>query len=141
MRQFSISPKAIRVWKIELYFLLIVFSVLSGFFFAVYRPLGVIFEAAVLAAFFTAWLFYLPRRLRRHRITLNENAVMVQRGVFIRMTYVMPYPRLIYAQRYSTPLGRLFGLAGIRLKAARGALTLPLLEESDLKAILDLLSG
>ncbi len=79
---------------------------------------------------------YLPLYHRAWRMTADKNAVEVQSGVIIRVNRIMPYPRVIYTECYATPLGRLLGLEGIVLKAARTKLFLPELKRQEIKKII-----
>ena len=83
-----------------------------------------------------AWFWYFPRLQKSYRLTLSEEAVTLTRGVLIRRQYLLPCPRLIYVEQFSTPLAGLLGLRGIRLRAARGRLTVPALSKEDAAAFL-----
>lgn len=83
-----------------------------------------------------AWFWYFPRLQKSYRLTLSEEAVTLTRGVLIRRQYLLPCPRLIYAEQFSTPFMGLLGLRGIRLRAARGRLTVPALGKEDAAAFL-----
>ena len=52
----------------------------------------------------------------------------------------MPYKRMIYAQSFETPLARIFGIAAVRLKAARSYLLVAEIEKEAAQTIIDFLA-
>lgn len=88
--------------------------------------------AAVLTALLLFFLFwYLPRYFKSYEISFPSGAIVINRGVFIKTTHIMPFSRLVYAQSYATPLARAMGLAALSLKAARSAIIVPELNAAD----------
>lgn len=97
--------------------------------------------AAVLAVFLAIFLFwYLPRYFKSYEICFPSGAIVINRGVFIKTTHIMPFSRLVYAQSYATPLARAMGLAALSLKAARSAIIVPELNAADVDYFIDFLS-
>ena len=88
---------------------------------------------------FGIW-WYLPRFIRSYRIKLTDGAVIINRGVFIKTTHIMPYSRMIYTQTFITPIARLMGLEAFSLKAARSRITVPELLNEDADKILKMLA-
>ena len=68
---------------------------------------------------------YLPLFFKRYEILFQGEAIIVNYGVFIKFSHVMPYPRLIYAQTFATPLARIMGVTALSLKAARSRVIIP----------------
>lgn len=93
---------------------------------------------AVLLALFLFW--YLPRYFKSYEICFPSGAIVINRGVFIKTTHIMPFSRLVYAQSYATPLARAMGLAALSLKAARSAIIVPELNAADVDYFIDFLS-
>ena len=88
--------------------------------------------AAVLTALLAVFLFwYLPRYFNSYEIIFPSGAIVINRGVFIKTTHIMPFSRLVYAQSYATPLARAMGLAALSLKAARSVIIVPELNAAD----------
>ncbi len=97
--------------------------------------------AAVLAAALAVLLFwYLPRYFKSYEILFPKGAVIINRGVFIKTTHIMPFSRLVYAQSFATPLAKAMGLAGLSLKAARSSIIVPELNASDVNYFIDFLT-
>lgn len=94
---------------------------------------------AVLALFIIVW--YLPKFFNGYEIVFKGDAVIINYGVFIKFTHIMPYSRLIYAQSFATPLARVLKITAITLKAARGWVVLPELQNNDAFNIINSLSG
>lgn len=68
-----------------------------------------------------------------YEILFPKGAIIINRGIFIRTTHIMPFSRLIYVQSYSTPLAHSMGLAALSLKAARSSVIIPELPVSDVE--------
>mgnify|MGYP003290109396 CR=1 FL=1 len=135
-----LPEKTLTLWQIRF---TAVFAVLIGVlaFFLKYSkwlfiPISII---AALGAVFIIW--FLPLYFKSFIITVNDTAIKVSRGVFFKLTNIMPYPRLVFAQSFSTPVARRFGLTGVTLRAARGLLVIPEMNIDDAKVLLDGLSG
>ena len=135
-----LPEKTLTLWQIRF---TAVFAVLIGVlaFFLKYSkwlfiPIGTV---AVLGAVFIIW--FLPLYFKSFIITVDDTAIKVSRGVFFKLTNIMPYPRLVFAQSFSTPVARRFGLTGVTLRAARGLLVIPEMNIDDAKILLDGLSG
>lgn len=90
---------------------------------------GVILAAALLI--FVLW--YIPAYFASYEILFPKGAIIINRGIFIRTTHIMPFSRLIYVQSYSTPLAHSMGLAALSLKAARSSVIIPELPVSDVE--------
>lgn len=97
--------------------------------------------AAIFAALLAVFLFwYLPRYFKSYEILFPKGAVVINRGVFIKTTHIMPFSRLVYAQSYSTPLAKRMGLAALSLKAARSSIIIPELNAADVNYFIDFLT-
>lgn len=127
------------LWQIRIggagFILIIVlcgFSFLTGWLFL---------AAAVLTALLAVLLFwYLPRYFKSYEILFPKGAVVINRGVFIKTTHIMPFSRLVYAQSFATPLAKRMGLAALTLKAARSRIIIPELNASDVNYFIDFLT-
>lgn len=97
--------------------------------------------AAIFAALLAVFLFwYLPRYFKSYEILFPKGAVVINRGVFIKTTHIMPFSRLVYAQSYATPLAKRMGLAALSLKAARSSIIIPELNATDVNYFIDFLT-
>lgn len=70
-------------------------------------------------------LWYVPAIFKSYKISYINGAVVIEKGVIIKTTHVMPYSKMIYTQSITTPLAKLFGLSAITLKAARSRIFIP----------------
>ena len=89
------------------------------------------FTFAVITAAAVFW--YIPAYFASYEILFPKGAIIINRGIFIRTTHIMPFSRLIYVQSYSTPLAHSMGLAALSLKAARSSVIIPELPVSDVE--------
>ncbi len=85
-------------------------------------------------------IFYLPVFFKSYKIELKGDAVIINYGVIIKISHIMPYSRLIYAQSFATPLARLFGMAMVTLKAARSWVIVPEMQRETADRIINYLS-
>ena len=80
---------------------------------------------------------YIPFYFKSYKITIDTEFISISKGVFIKRTNIMPFPRLVYAQSYSTPLSSLFNMKILLLKAARSWLLIPELENNTAQLLLE----
>lgn len=137
---FSVPKKTKILWQLRFAAVVMIlcaavasFSPLSKW---LWLPCGIIGLLGILLIF-----VYLPAYFANCRITVGDDAVMVTRGVFIRTTHIMPYPRMIYVQSYTTPAATALGLCGVTLKAARGIMVIPEMEKENAEMLLAGISG
>ena len=101
----------------------------------------VLIGTAVVAAILVFLLFwYLPRYFKSYEILFPKGAVVINRGVFIKTTHIMPFSRLVYAQSFATPLAKKMGLAALTLKAARSTVIIPEFDAKDIDYYIDFLA-
>ena len=79
---------------------------------------------------------YLPAFFKGYEIILKGEAIIINYGVFIKTSHIMPYSRLIYAQSFATPLARILKVACLTLKAARGWIIIPETEVKSVKEVI-----
>lgn len=90
---------------------------------------------------FVAVVWYLPAFFKGYEMVFKNEAVIINYGVFIKFSHIMPYSRLIYAQTFATPLARLFGVTALSLKAARSRIIVPEVLLSEAQQVMDSLTG
>ena len=132
--------RTLRLWQVRVAVVTLGVMALAGAttgYFVGFGPVAAVTIAAVAAIGCLTAFFYLPVAFRHCRIIAGDDAVIVKRGVLFQVTYLMPYPRLIYAQSFSTPLSAAFHLKGIVLKAARGFIVVPEISEHEAQRLLD----
>ena len=119
--EYTIEKKTVRLWQTRVTVaavltvaLLLLLSSYSLYF---------LIPAAVCLCFWAAAVFwYIPAFFKKYSVFVGKNAVIVQHGVIITTSHIMPYKRLVFAGSYQTPLSRLMGLKGVVLRAARANL-------------------
>lgn len=139
MKENLLPQKTVTLWQIRtgLIGLVLLILVCAFGFLTRWALLG----AAVIAAVLAVLLFwYLPRYFRSYEILFPKGAVVINRGVFIKTTHIMPFSRLVYAQSYATPIAKRMGLAALTLKAARSNIIIPELNVKDVDYFIDFLA-
>ena len=136
----KLTKKTMHLWQIRITAAALIFAAV---FFALteygayfYIPFFVCLLAGLVAD-----VWYLPRFFCSYSVFVGENAVIVEHGVFVKTAHIMPYKRLVFAGSYMTPLGRLFGLKGIVLRAARANLIIAEIDEDGANRLLYGLCG
>ena len=61
----------------------------------------------------------------------EQDEFVIESGVFIKITHILPYSKMIYTQTLTSPLARFFGLKAVTLKAARSQLLIPEVPEEE----------
>lgn len=139
MKENLLPQKTVTLWQIRTGLIGLVLLILVCAFGFLTR--WVLLGAAVIAAVLAVLLFwYLPRYFRSYEILFPKGAVVINRGVFIKTTHIMPFSRLVYAQSYATPLAKRMGLAALTLKAARSSIIIPELNVKDVDYFIDFLA-
>jgi membrane protein YdbS with pleckstrin-like domain len=131
----KLPKRTLLLWQIRLLLVGILLAaaclVLSNIFEILSLVALVLFIIIVLIV-----LAYLPAFFKGYEIQLKEDAIIINYGVFIKVSHIMPYSRLIYAQSFATPLARIMKVATLTLKAARSIIIIPEIEYENAKAVI-----
>ena len=67
--------------------------------------------AAIIATMGLIFAFiYVPFYFNSYKITVDDNSISITKGVIIKTTNIMPYPRLVFAQSFTTPLSAMMNM-------------------------------
>ena len=139
MKENLLPKKTVTLWQIRIGLIGFILLVAVCVFGLLTR--WVLLGGAVFAALLAVFLFwYLPRYFKSYEILFPKGAVVINRGVFIKTTHIMPFSRLVYAQSFATPLAKRMGLAALTLKAARSSIIIPELDAKDVDYYIDFLA-
>ena len=139
MKENLLPKRTVTLWQIRIGLMGLILLVSVCAFGLLTR--WVLLGAAVIAVILAVFLFwYLPRYFKSYEIIFPKGAVVINRGVFIKTTHIMPFSRLVYAQSYATPLAKRMGLAALTLKAARSSIIIPELNATDVNYFIDFLT-
>lgn len=130
MSELRLSKKTLMLWKIRVtVFTLLILSVLAyfchgyGWFLIVILALVCLYEGIM--------LWYLPKLFRNYRIKYINGAVVIESGVVLKTTHIMPFSKMIYTETITSPLAKLMGIKALSLKAARSRILIPELPEKE----------
>lgn len=130
MSELRLSKITLMLWKIRVTVLtLLLLAVLAyfchgyGWFLIVILALVCLYEGVM--------LWYLPKLFRNYRIKYINGAVVIESGVVIKTTHIMPFSKMIYAETITSPLAKLMGIKALSLKAARSRILIPELPENE----------
>ncbi len=137
--QGKLPVKTLILWQIRLFAIaflpLIVLNIFSFFNDPVIIALYIWFGLIALLIF-----IYLPLFWRGYKIIFQKGSIVIKSGVFVKVTHIMPFSRLVYAKSFLTPVSKLLGLSALSLKAARSSVLVPELNSSDVNYFLDFLA-
>lgn len=139
MSENKLPARTLLLWQIRVAVLFLLLIAVCLYFCSVYKWIWIL-ATVITAVFFFVILWYLPRYIRNYRIKLIGEAVIIENGVFIKTTHIMPYSRMIYTKSFTTPIAKAMGLTAISLKAARSSIIMPEILVSDAVFLLKLLS-
>lgn len=139
VKNFELPKKTLTLWQIRFAVAAVILLSAAAFLYkiSVYFliPLG------VLALFFSlVVIIYLPAFFKSCKIRFLDGTVIIERGVFIKSTHIMPFSRMIISQLLSTPLSRMMGLSAVTLKSARRVLVIPEIRTEDAKDFISLIT-
>lgn len=124
MKHKALPKRTLLLWQFRVVMLtsiLVVLSLYFGFVLPVFNWVALALGLLCLVVISV----YLPVLFSTYEIFIKSNAVIINYGVFIKQRHIMPYPGLIYAQTFTTPLARLFGVTAVSLKAVRSRVYVP----------------
>ena len=88
----------------------------------------------------SAVIVYLRFYFKKYCITVDKGAIIIKSGVIIRTERVLPTPRLIFAESFTTPFSRFLGLSLLSLRAIKVNLITAELTSAEIKSILGVIS-
>lgn len=133
---FTLPKRTKILWQIRI---LLAFAVLGAVvaFFSRYT-IWFLLPASIIAGFGLLFaLIYVPFYFKTYKIVVDENSICVTKGIIIKTTNIMPFPRLVFAECFTTPLSTAMKLKCVMLKAARAWMLIPEIESSDADFLLD----
>lgn len=140
MKAETLPKKTLWLWQIRVVMLTILLIAVCLYFVSLLRFLKIAaFVITLLGLIIVVW--YLPVFFKSYELLFGNDAVIINYGVFIKFSHIMPYSRLIYAQSFATPLARALGVTSLSLKAARSRVIVPEINLSDAQKILSSLTS
>ena len=128
--ELKLPKKTLDLWKIRLTIGVLLFFGLFSYFCHGYGWF-LVATLAIICIYELAFFWYLPCLFKTYEIKYINGAVVIERGVFIKTTHIMPYSKMIYTQTLTSPLARFFGLKAVTLKAARSQILIPEIPEDE----------
>ena len=132
MKEYTLPTKTLFLWQIRIVITsILLWLVLEAS--SLDYPYIIVGLAAITV--FAAFL-YLPFYFTSFRIRFINGAVVIDNGIIIKNTHILPFSRLIYTQTLISPLARLFGIKAVALKAARSRIFVPEMKKEDIEELL-----
>lgn len=135
----TLPKKTLWLWQIRVVMLTVLLIGACFYFISFLKILKIIVLVIALLGFVTV-IWYLPVLFKSYIILFGRDAIIINHGVFIKFSHIMPYTRLIYAQSFATPIARLFGVTALSFKAARSRIILPEINLLDAEKIISSLT-
>ncbi len=132
---FSLPKKTMALWQIRIVLAFALLCAAVAFFSRF--TLWFLLPAAIIATIGLLFAFiYTPFYFKSYKITVDDNSIIITKGVIFKTTNIMPFPRLVFAQSFTTPLSELMKMKCVMLKAARGWILIPEIENADAEYLL-----
>ena len=138
--ELKLPKKTLDLWKVRLTIGVLLFFGLFSYFCHGYGWFLVV-TLIIICLYEFAFFWYLPSLFKTYQIKYINGAVIIESGVFIKITHIMPYTKMIYTQTLTSPLARFFGLKAVTLKAARSRLLIPEIPEAEAERLTTVLAG
>ena len=133
---FSLPKRTRILWQIRIVFAFLCLCASVALFSRFTR--WFLFPAAVIATLGLLLAFvYVPFYFKSYKIIVEDNSIIVAKGLFFKTTNIMPYPRLVFARSFATPLASAMKMKCVMLKAARGWMLIPEIENINADYLLD----
>ncbi len=124
MLELKLPQKTLTLWKVRLTLGVLLFFGLFSYFCHSFSWF-LMATLVIICVYELAFFWYLPNLFKNYQIKYINGAVVIESGVFVKTTHIMPYSKMIYAQTITTPLARFLGLKAVTLKAARSRVLIP----------------
>lgn len=140
MKKGTLPQKTVLLWQIRVVMLTAIIVAICIYY---GKAMPFLNSVALIIALISLALnlFYIPKFLHGFEILFKNDAIIINYGVLIKFSHIMPYSRLIYAQSFATPLSRLFGVTALSLKAARSRVIVPEIKLEDAIKIINSLTN
>ncbi|MBQ8740936.1 MAG: hypothetical protein IJY79_05260 [Clostridia bacterium] len=133
---FALPKKTQLLWQMRIVFAFALLCAAVAFFSR--YTLWFLLPAAIIATLGLGFAFvYMPFYFKSYKITVDENSISITKGVIIKTIQIMPFPRLVFAQSFTTPLSAVMKMKCVMLKAARGWMLIPEIENVNADYLLD----
>lgn len=133
---FALPKKTQLLWQMRIVFAFALLCAAVAFFSR--YTLWFLLPAAIIATLGLGFAFvYIPFYFKSYKITVDDNSISIAKGVIIKTIQIMPFPRLVFAQSFTTPLSSVMKMKCVMLKAARGWMLIPEIENVNADYLLD----
>ena len=133
---FSLPKKTRIFWQLRIVFAFALLCAVVAFFSK--YTLWFLLPAAIIAAIGLICVFvYIPFYFKSYSVTVDKDSISINKGLIIKTTQIMPFPRLVFAQSFTSPLASVMKLKCVMLKAARGWVLIPEIESQNADFLLD----
>ncbi len=139
MQEYKLPKRTLLLWQIRAALCWLLLSAVFAYYCCALKIfLGLFITLTVV--FLVAEFWYLPKFISGCKIKCFGESVVIEKGVIIKNTHILPFSRLIYTQTLTTPLAKAFGLTALTLKAARSRIFVPELSLEEAKHIISMQS-
>ncbi len=132
MSEYKLPKKTLYLWKIRIAVIFALILCVFSYFCHEYKWYLIV-TLIIICLFEALFFWYVPTLFKRYSIKYLNGAVVIEKGVVIKTTHIMPFSKMIYTQSITSPLAKLMGLKAITLKAARSRLLIPEMEAHEVE--------
>ncbi len=135
MKNFELPKKTLLLWQIRVAIIALLLFVACAFF-SISRIFLLAETIVIVSVALFAALWYMPRYFKSCKICYVNQSVVINRGVFLKSTHILPFSKIIHTQTVTTPLAAAFSLTAVGLKAARMRIYIPEITLDDAKLLI-----
>ena len=134
MKTYALPGKTLLLWRIRISVCL-AFLLLFLWLLPLGREITILAATLFICVYLAAFFWYLPKFIKSCRITVTNDAVIINRGVIVENTHILPFSRLIHTLTVQTPLAKVMSLNTVLFKAARFRVFVPELSFEDAESL------
>ena len=139
MKTFILPQKTLLLWQIRIViFGLLLFALCA--FLEISRTFLLLSTIIIISFVCVTDFWYLPRFFSTCKVCYVNGSVIINYGVFIKNTHILPFSKLIHTQTITTPLASAFSLTAVGLKAARCRIYIPEMTTEDAETLISSLT-
>lgn len=139
MKEYIPPKKTLHIVQIRVFIALALLVAITSWVWFLTPYISVAIAVALVIAVVLNFI-YLPIYFKNYSLSVNENAIIIKSGVLLRHERIIPFPRLVFAERQKTILARAFGVSSLILRAARAVSFTAEFSDKDIEEILGAVS-
>lgn len=135
MGDYVLPKRTLILWQLRAVLISLALIGLTRWILGPFFWYTIYFKIAAIIALVVTFL-YIPLYFISYKISIKNSAIIIKHGVIIKVTHIMPFSRLLYAQSFASPLARIMKMSAITLKATRSHVIIPEISIDEVESVL-----